>query len=213
MESFILYTGNKNYSSWSLRLWLGMKFLGFDFEEVIIPLYVEGQKERSFKVSPSGKVPCLHHNGFMIWDSLAILEYINELVPEKNFLPKDSRSKALARSVIAEMHSGFLNLRKECPMNMRRRVKKELSSDALEDLVRIYELWDYCKKYTNYCNFLFGDEFNMVDAFYAPIVSRIISYDLLRGNHSEYIERIANLDIYKLWEKEAIKESWVIEVY
>ncbi|HAY08359.1 MAG TPA: glutathione S-transferase, partial [Thauera sp.] len=113
-----LIIGNKNYSSWSLRAWLAAREGGFTFEEIRIPLFIPGSRERILSHSPSGKVPCLNDHGFAVWDSLAIGEYLAEKQPA--LLPTDPTARAIARAVTAEMHAGFQNLRSRMPMNVRK---------------------------------------------------------------------------------------------
>lgn len=147
MTHLTLYIANKNYSSWSFRAWLGLKATNLEFTEQIILLKQTRTHTAIMAASPSGILPCLHHQNERIWDSLAILEYIHELAPEKKLLP-DSRSlRALIRSTCTEMHSGFSALRQQCPMNMRRQAAKEISSATQQDLQRIYELWSLVKNH------------------------------------------------------------------
>lgn len=205
----ILYIGNKNYSSWSLRAWLTLKLTHLPFEEVQIPLYTDSSKIELLKVSPSGKVPCLHDGNIIVWDTLAIVEYLHEKFPEKILYPLDPLLRSIARSSIAEMHSSFFDLRTECPMNIRRNQQKNISQNTLEDLKRIFSIWDHCKKMSGNKNFLLGN-FSIVDAFFAPIVSRIVSYKLPQNNHEEYIETIFNHEYFQEWKKDAMKEKWII---
>lgn len=201
----ILYIGNKNYSSWSLRAWLCAKHVGLDFEEILIPLRQEKSSEKIGEISESKKVPCLHHDGVVVWDSLAIAEYLNELFPEKNLFPKDQKVRALARSICSEMHSGFLNLRTEMSMNMKEKIDKEASEATKKEIARILEIWQSCLEKFN-GKFLFGD-FSVADAFFAPVVSRFITYKVDVGGLEKYLKNISEHADYKEWQDAAFKEE------
>lgn len=200
-----LYIGNTNYSSWSFRAWLTMKQAGMIFDEVIIPLRTNKTDKLISEVSPSKTVPCLHHNGKIIWDSLAICEYINELYPQANLYPEDTYLRAIARSVCSEMHSSFIPLRSECPMDIMRNEPKEVSDAVIKNLTRIDEIWSYCFALSKSSKYLFGD-FGIADAFFAPVVSRIVSYQLKTGNE-DYIKAITSNNLYQEWCKSAIREE------
>ncbi|MGE0873379.1 MAG: glutathione S-transferase family protein [Burkholderiales bacterium] len=176
MSTPILVIGNKNYSSWSLRPWLAMKFLGIAFQELRIPLYGPGATEEIRRYSPTGKVPCLVDGTVRIWDSLAILEYLAESHP---LWPQDSAARAMARSASAEMHSGFQELRQHMSMNLRRRLPgKGRTPGALADVARIIALWTECReKHGSGGEFLFG-AFSAADAMYAPVVLRFRTYEV-----------------------------------
>lgn len=176
MSTPILVVGNKNYSSWSLRPWLAMKFLGIAFQELRIPLYGPGATEEIRRYSPTGKVPCLVDGAVRIWDSLAILEYLAESHP---LWPQDSAARAMARSASAEMHSGFQELRQHMSMNVRRRLPgKGRTPGALADIARIIALWTECReKHGSGGEFLFG-AFSVADAMYAPVVLRFRTYEV-----------------------------------
>ena len=205
----IIYIGNKNYSSWSMRAYLAMKHSGLDFEEVVVPLYLPETKDLLEGKSPTQKVPALHHNGNIVWDSLAICEYINELAPNANLWPQDAKFRAVARSICSEMHSSFFALRNECSMNMKRNKYKELSPQALEDIKRIGEIWSYCRKISGSTKYLF-QEFTIADAFFAPIVSRIVSYQINIEEHNDYIKTICDNEFYQEWYNEALNEKWIL---
>ena len=140
--SLTLVLGNKAYSSWSMRPWLALKQAGIPFEEIVIPMYLDETKEKMLAQSPAGKVPVLKHGEVTVWDSLAILEYLAETFPDAALWPKDREARALARSISAEMHSGFVPLRKHYTMNVRRQYSdfpREAEADA--NVARIEELW------------------------------------------------------------------------
>src|ERR1700744_3695296 len=154
-----LVIGNKNYSSWSMRPWLALRANDIAFEEVFIPLYTgEADKQRILDVTPSGKVPALVDGDITIWDSLAIIEYADERFPEARLWPQDRAARAHARSISAEMHSGFVALRNECGMNLHRPVGAiALSPDARANIVRIEQIWTECRqRYGKSGPFLFG---------------------------------------------------------
>lgn len=198
-----LYIGSKQYSSWSMRPWLCLKYAQIDFKEVIIPLRTETTKANISAISPSKKVPCLDHNGLVIWDSLSICEFINEIKPEAELLPKNQEQRAIIRSVCAEMHSGFLDLRKEMPMDTKLKTTQIPNLEVQANIDRIVEIWSMArKKYGSDGEFLFG-QFSIADAFFAPVVSRFVSYGVdnqgLSGEVQNYIKTIINLPIYQEW--------------
>lgn len=198
-----LYIGSKQYSSWSMRPWLCLKYAQIDFKEVIIPLRTETTKANISAISPSKKVPCLDHNGLVIWDSLSICEFINEIKPEAELLPKNQEQRAIIRSVCAEMHSGFLDLRKEMPMDTKLKTTQIPNLEVQANIDRIVEIWSMArKKYGSDGEFLFG-QFSIADAFFAPVVSRFVSYGVDNQGLSEevknYIKTIINLPIYQEW--------------
>jgi glutathione S-transferase len=167
----LLVIGNKNYSSWSLRPWLAMKVLNLDFDEKRIALYGPGAKEEILKHSPAGKLPCLIDGSVRVWDSLAILEYLAEKHPQ--LWPADAAERAKARSVSAEMHSGFQNLRNHMSMNVRKRYPgKGRTPDAEIEIERIKKIWSEAQG-----PFLFGS-FGAADAMYAPVVLRFRTYEV-----------------------------------
>jgi glutathione S-transferase len=171
----ILVIGNKNYSSWSLRAWLAMRMLGIDFQEVRIPLYQPGSREELLRYSPAGKVPCLVDGATRVWDSLAILEYLAESHPA--LWPAGREARAVARSVSAEMHSGFAKLREHMSMNVRRRHPgKGRTPEVLAEIDRIVSMWSACRgSFGAGGDFLFG-AFCAADAMYAPVVLRFRTY-------------------------------------
>src|SRR6185503_2570231 len=138
-----LIIGNKNYSSWSMRPWIAMKAAGLAFEETLLPLYQPGSRDQVLKYSPTGKVPCLIDGDRVVWESLAILDYLADRFPDAKMWPDDMAARALARAISAEMHAGFADLRNHCPMNMRRdrSRKRELTPAVQANVVRIDALW------------------------------------------------------------------------
>jgi glutathione S-transferase len=207
-----LYIGNKNYSSWSLRAWLPMRHAGIAFEEELLPLDLPGSKENILARSPSGRVPCLIHDDLVVWDTLAIGEYLAETFPEKKLWPEQGTARARARSVCAEMHSGFAALRKEMPMNIRAEGRKVTPSDAAKgDLARVLAIWaDARARFGAGGPFLFG-AFSLADAFYAPVASRCRTYGVpLEGSARAWVDHVLALPAMKEWTVAARKETWVI---
>ncbi|MFC4353130.1 glutathione S-transferase family protein [Fodinicurvata halophila] len=204
-----LVIGNKNYSSWSLRAWLPLRQVGIDFEEKVIPLRTAETAEAIRAWSPSGKVPVLIHEGRTVWDSLAIGEYLTERFPEAGLLPADTRARARARCVIAEMHAGFAALRKECPMDMRAHRPASLSPETQADVERISQLWEDClSEAAGTDGFLFGSP-GLADAFYAPVVSRFATYGISPGPQGKaYMQRVQEWPLYQEWLNVAREETW-----
>jgi glutathione S-transferase len=196
MNSFTLYIGNKKISSWSFRAWLALKTADISFNEMMIPLYEPNSKANILQVSPSGFVPCLHHGALKIPDSLAIAEYIHELHPEAALFPTNPKRRASARSICSEIHSGFMNLRKSFSMNMPHREMKTPSSEVQNDIKRIFEIWRHGKN-TDGMNgpYLFGN-WSIVDIFFAPIVSRFISYGINNPEFQDYMDAISHPPFY-----------------
>ncbi|MEO6092038.1 MAG: glutathione S-transferase family protein [Novosphingobium sp.] len=212
-----LIIGNKNYSSWSLRGWLACKQSGLAFEEITIPLYGEeweAQKHQHGEVQPSaGKVPILWDGDIVIWDSLAIMEFLADKVGRDRFWPKPDDARAMARSMVAEMHSSFLALRRECPMNIRRRVANiRISDDARADIIRVLQLWAEARaRFGRGGPFLFGT-FCAADIFYAPVVSRFLTYGVpVPGFGQAYMEAVWEHEWLGQWVRAAQAEEWVIE--
>jgi glutathione S-transferase len=205
-----LIIGNKNYSSWSFRPWIAMKVAGIAFEERVISLNDPDFKRAIAPVSQNGKVPALDDDGVHVWESLAILEYLAEKFPHAGLWPADTRARAHARAVAAEIHGGFVALRSECPMNFWRPVKRrELSADALANVARIDAMWSECQaRYGG--PFLFG-AFGAADAMYAPVVSRLHTYAADVGERARaYMGAVMALPAWREWKEAALKEPWVL---
>lgn len=212
MAKTTLYLGNKNYSSWSLRGWLAAKMSGIEFEEEVIPLGEPETSETIRKYSPSGRVPVLHHDGFVVWDSLAIGEYLAGIV-RRQLWPGDAQARAIARSVTAEMHGGFMALRRELPMNVRRGYSEhEISHEAQDEINRITAIWRDCRgRFGKGGPFLFG-RLSLADAAYAPVVTRFKTYGVeLDGSAAEYAAAILDLPEMKSWAQDARNEPMVQE--
>jgi glutathione S-transferase len=207
-----LIIGNKNYSSWSLRPWLAMTVAGIPFEETVISLDAPDFKTRLLAVSPAGKVPVLIDGDVYVWESLAILEYLAETVPQAKLWPEDARARAHARAISSEMHAGFVPLRRACPMNLWRPViKREYAADVMANVARIEMMWNDCRnRFGAGGPFLFGS-FTAADAMYAPVVSRLHTYGLAVGpTVRAYMEAILGLPAWHAWREAALKEPWVL---
>ncbi|MBN4075931.1 MAG: glutathione S-transferase [SAR86 cluster bacterium] len=201
-----LYIANKNYSSWSLRAWLLMRELSFPFEEEIFP-FTENSWEEYKKRCPGGLVPWLKDGDKEVWDSFAIAEYLAE--SHARVWPEDTSARAWARSVAAEMHSGFPALRMQCPMSCGVRIAlTEISAPLQKDISRINELWlEGLNRFGG--PFLAGEKFTALDAFFAPVVFRIRTYDLpMEDKCSEYAEHLLSIGSMREWEEAALKETW-----
>ena len=212
-----LIIGNRNYSSWSLRGWLAAKQSGLHFDEIQVPLYGEdweAQKRAHDEIAPSsGKVPVLWDGDAVVWDSLAIIEYLADKVGRERFWPKADDARAMARSMVAEMHSSFIALRRQCPMNVRRRVEGwQLDEEARSDVVRVLTLWAEARaRFGKGGPYLFGS-FSAADIFYAPVVSRFITYGLgVPGFAATYMEAVWEHEWMQAWIAASEDEEWVIE--
>jgi glutathione S-transferase len=207
-----LIIGNKNYSSWSLRPWIAMKVAGLEFDERVIPLYEPGSREQVLAFSPAGKVPVLIDGDQMVWESLAILEYLAERFPEAGLWPRDARARSHARVVAQEMHGGFMALRRNCPMNLWLPPKpRPQGDDVMADVRRIDALWTDCRaRFGGNGPFLFG-AFGAADAMYAPVVSRFHSYGLSVGPGAHaYMDAVMALPAWREWGEAALNEPWVM---
>lgn len=214
-----LIVGNKNYSSWSLRGWLATKQSGLAFEEIQVPILGEDwdeQKKHIGDIAPSqGKVPVLWDGDAVVWDSLAIIEYLADKVGRDRFWPKPDDARAMARSMVAEMHSGYQALRRQCPMNIRRRVTGiEMTDELAADIVRILTLWAEARaRFGRGGPFLFGT-FCAADIIYAPVVSRFLTYGVaVPGFAQAYMEAVWEHEWMRDWIAAAEAEDWVIEQY
>lgn len=213
-----LIIGNKNYSSWSLRGWLAAKQSGLGFEEIIVPMLGEQweQRKQDDQFQPSsGKVPILWDGDNVIWDSLAIMEYLADKVGRERFWPKDEAARGMARAMVAEMHSSYASLRSEMPMNVRRRIElKHLSDQTQSEIVRILGLWAEARaRHGGAGPFLFGT-FGAADVFYAPVVSRFITYGIgVPGFAQSYMQAVWEHDWMAQWIAASQDEEWVIEQY
>jgi glutathione S-transferase len=212
-----LVIGNKNYSSWSMRPWLALRASNIAFEEIFIPLYTDNpaDKDRILSFTRSGKVPCLIDGDVAVWDSLSIIEYVAERFPEAKLWPEDRAARAHARSISAEMHSGFLPLRNECGMNLHRPIRGvTLSADARANVARIDQVWSECRaRHGKSGPFLFG-AFGAADAMFAPVVHRFRSYAVdVSPVAKAYMETMMALPAFAEWTKAGLAETLVIEKF
>lgn len=210
-----LIIANKAYSSWSLRPWLVMRHFGLPFEEVLVPLDLPTTRVDILRHSPTGKLPALAAEGLVIWESLAILDYLAEAHPEVAVWPQDRLARAMARTVAAEMHAGYPDLRRACPMNMRRPVRPIAISEAAQaDVDRIETVWATTRHgYGADGPFLFG-AFSAADAMFAPVVNRFETYDLPRRPESRaYMAAMQALPAWQDWLAGARAEPWFIAHY
>ena len=202
-----LYIANKNYSSWSLRPWVLMRELEIEFKERLIPFGLAAQWDDFRKISPGGKVPCLVDGPTVVWDSLAIVEYLAER--HSAVWPADSKARAWARSAAAEMHSGFGELRNRCSMSCGLRIRLKEFPAALErDIDRLAALWkDGLHRFGG--PFLSGKSFSAVDAFFAPVAFRIQTYAVaLDSAAAAYAQRLLHLESMRDWYAGALKETF-----
>ena len=209
MSEFTLFVGDKNVSSWSLRPWLAMKTTGIAFREIVMPLDRPTTAKALSQVSPSGLVPSLSGDGLVIWDSLAILEYLAETFPEKRLWPADKKARARARSIAAEMHSGFAELRHFWPMNFSRIGLRHLCPPPVRREVDCAaRIWVETRaEFGKGGPYLFGD-FSIADAMFAPVVSRFMSYGPveLPPTAAAYRDMIFALPAMKEWGEAAARE-------
>jgi glutathione S-transferase len=215
MADFTIYIGNKNYSSWSLRGWLMLKQSGAKFDEVVVPLRETNTRTTILRHSPSGRVPALQHGDFVVWESLAIGEYLADRFPEAGLWPAEAEARAIARAVSAEMHAGFSALRSHLPMNIRSSFAgRGVTPEAQADINRVTALWRDCRKrFGADGKFLFGHP-TIADAMYAPVVSRFRTYRIeLEEEAQRYAEAVWALPSLQEWATAAGNEPMVIEEF
>jgi len=217
-RSMKLIIGNKAYSSWSLRGWLACKLSGLPFEETVVPMYDQDwdRRRQGAEFAPSsGKVPILWDGDAVVWDSLAIVEYLNDKTGNTLFWPEDPAARAMARSMAAEMHSSFTALRSKHSMNVRQVYPAVLvDADVQADLARIMELWAQARaRYGSEEPFLFG-KFGAADIMFAPVVTRIVTYSLPVPRFAQsYMLAVLQHPYLQDWIAGAQEEEWVIEKY
>ena len=212
MSRLTLIIGNKNYSSWSLRAWIFMKQFKINFNEKRIPLSTSTTDSELLKYDSNFKVPVLLDGDLIVWDSLAILEYLSEQYLDSRGLPSATNKKAVARSVSAEMHSSFFNIRNNLPMNCRKSFKSiPLSRQTEKDITRIKSIWQKCRnKYGNSGKWLFG-KYSIADAMFAPVVLRFNTYNIkLEGVEREYSQTVLSQKNIIDWIKSSNKEKEII---
>jgi glutathione S-transferase len=209
-----LVIANKNYSSWSMRPWVAMTAFNIPFKEIRILLDRPDTSANIAQFSTAGRVPVLIAGETAIWDSLAICEYLAEQFPEKNLWPQDVAARAMARSICAEMHSGFTGMRSAMWMNIRANFPgKGRTADAQADIGRISEIWEMCLARSGPTHFLFGD-FSVADAYYAPVVMRFRTYAVSLGPALDaYAERVAAHPAVSAWMRAALAETETVAKY
>jgi len=208
-----LYIGNRNYSSWSLRGWLLTRLSGLEFREQVIPLYAPDSKAQILAVCPSGMVPCLHDGKVVTWDSLAIAEYLHEQFPDSGIWPRNPVQRAHARSISAEMHSGFADLRRAMPMDIHSGKQGVAPSPAVQaNLARIEQIWTDCRdRFGAGGDYLFG-AWSGADCMYAPVVMRIHSNGVqLNATVQKYVAAVRAQKDTAAWIEAARSEPWVID--
>ncbi len=228
-----LYIANKLHSSWSLRPWLLMTALDIPFHETVIPMYLPDSKARMLDVSPAGKMPALvvapselssagqaiqpscSASHLVIWESLAIMEFLHEQFPDKGVWPRAAAARAHARVIASEMHAGFQALRQMCPMNLGKRfAPRDLTSDVADNVRRIEGMWSDCRRrFASSGDFLYG-AFSAADAMYAPVVTRLDTYQIPVATETrQYMNRVLAHPAFVKWRDAALVEPWVVPHY
>jgi len=213
VSNLTLIIGNKNYSSWSLRPWVFMRYYQIDFDEKKIFLDTETTTQELSQYSSGTKVPILQDRNLEIWDSLAILEYVSEQYCDSSGWPSEPSARAIARSISAEMHSSFANLRSELPMNCRKQFNHvDLSIEAAEEVTRVLEIWRMCREqFADNGQWLFG-EYSIADAMFAPIALRFNGYSIpLEGIEKDYVASVLGQPSIVEWIAAAKVEKEMIE--
>lgn len=210
MPDLVLYVGNKNYSSWSFRPWIALAAAGIPFTDRVIPFDFAAGNPAFRDLSPTGRVPVLHHGAVRVWESLAIIEYAADLFPEAGLWPRDIAERAVARAVSMEMLSGFTALRGACPMNIRRPPREiDLPDGVAGDVARIEAIWREALARSG-GPFLFG-AFSAADAMYAPVVNRFETYRLTSDETVlAYMARMKAHPAWQEWEAAARAEPWTV---
>ena len=214
MTHLTLIIGNKNYSSWSLRPWIFMRHFKIPFNEKRIALFTDSMEQELAQYGSDSKVPVLQDGELVVWDSLAILEYLSEQYLDNQGWPTDVKARATARSICAEMHSSFFHLREALPMNCRKRFKNfTVSNEAEREINRVKALWKKCRsQYGQQGKWLFGD-FSAADAMYIPIALRFVSYDIeLNNDERNYVDTIISDPDIQEWVNAGKTEPEVIEL-
>lgn len=213
-DRLTLVIANKNYSSWSMRPWIVLKAFGIPFQEIQVKLGEPDTASQIASYTASGRVPVLLHGDMVIWDSLAICEYLAEQFHEKHLWPTNVAARAMARSMCAEMHAGFTDLRQSMWMNIRARFPgKGRTAGAQADIGRISELWEDCLSQFGHHEFLFGD-FSIADAYFAPVVMRFATYEVtLAPALQAYCERVKAHPAVAEWIIAAREEHFGVDKY
>ena len=213
-----LIVGNRAYSSWSMRGWLAVKQSGEEYDEYVVPMFDAEweQRRQGDEFAPSlGKVPILWDGECVVWDSLAIVEFLADRCGRELYWPEDEAARGMARSMAAEMHSGFANLRRELPMNVRKSFpSRDLSAEVIAEIERILQLWAQARaRFGGSGDFLFGN-WCAVDMMYAPVVTRFITYGVPMPPFAAlYMKAVLSHPHVMEWIDKAQDEPWVIEQY
>ncbi len=209
-SDLVLYIGNKNYSSWSFRPWIAMEAAGIPFADRVVPFDFAAGNPAFKELSPTGRVPVLHHGKLRVWESLAVIEYVAELFPDAGIWPTERTARAHARSISMEMLAGFRSLRNACPMNIRRPQRAiELPDGVMEDVARIEAIWREALERSG-GPYLFG-AFSAADAMYAPVVNRLHAYLLTSDPGTlAYMDRVMAHPAWKKWQAAALAETWIV---
>jgi glutathione S-transferase len=213
MARTTLTLSSKNYSSWSLRGWLLARFAGLEFTEVMLSPDDADARAEMLLLAPSMLVPCLRHAGITVWDTLAIAEYLNEVRPKAGLLPAERAARAHCRAICGEMHSGFTSLRSALPMNLKGHFPGyKVWSRAMTDIQRVHDIWRGCLA-AHGGPFLYGTQRTMADAMYAPVVTRLLTYDVpvTDAACAAYCQTIMNLPEMQEWVAAAKAEPEAIE--
>lgn len=216
MSDFTLYIGNRAYSSWSLRGWLACRIAGISFVEKAHDMAAADWPEFARAASPTGKVPVLRHGNVVVWESIAIGDYLADLFPRAGLWPEDIAARAQARAISAEMHAGFTNLRSSMWMNTRRLFSgRGRNPGSLADIARIVALWGETRsRFGAGGPYLFGDRFTLADAMYAPVVSRFVTWEPeLPASAKAYVTAVSDHPFMVEWRKAAEAEPWIITKY
>jgi glutathione S-transferase len=212
MSKPLLIIANKNYSSWSLRPYMALAMADIPFDEKLIHFGTPNFSAKIKRISKAGLVPILQHGDQVIWDTLAIMEYLAETWPKKNLWPYSKVARATARSMCAEMHSGFRALRNACPMNLRRPIKPVPMTDGIRaDVARLQQAWSSARKaYGKGGPFLFG-KFSIADAMFAPVVTRLETYAIpVSTSTRHYMNAVMATPAFHAWKAAALREKWIV---
>jgi len=213
-----LIIGNRAYSSWSMRGWLAVRQSGLEFEELVVPVFDEAWEKlrEGDEFAPSlGKVPILWDGDCVVWDSMAIIECLADRVGRDKFWPADDSARGMARSMAAEMHSSFANLRRDLPMNVRRNAgKRDLAPAVVDEINRILQLWAQARaRFGGTGQYLFG-EWCAADIMFAPVVTRFVTYSVpVPPFAATYMEAVLEHPAVEEWIEKAQAEPWVIEEF
>ncbi|WP_306224775.1 glutathione S-transferase family protein [Bosea beijingensis] len=209
-----LLIGNKCYSSWSLRAWLLMRATGIAFTEQLVPLDEPGFKEAIFAAAPGsgGTVPTLVDGDVVVWETLAICEYLHDTQPQAGIWPRDKAARAHARAIASEMHAGFTALRSACPMNLGKRFAgRDRGPGVARDVERLTSLWRQAReRFGAGGQFLYG-AFSAADAMFAPVVTRLDTYGIaVDAVSQDYMQAVLALPAYREWLAAALVEPWIV---